>query len=122
IPLDSIQSLEVIAGAPPAEFGDKTSVVIQVTTRSGLGVTEPHGSVTASYGTFGSSTGSFDLALGAARAGNYISVSGLNTGRVLDPPEFTVIHDKGNEENVFDRADFKLSNIDTVQLNLGFTR
>jgi len=36
IPLDSIQSLEVIDGAPPAEFGDKTSVVIQVTTRSGL--------------------------------------------------------------------------------------
>src|SRR5205823_6501858 len=31
IPLDSIQSLEVISGAPPAEFGDKTSVVIEVT-------------------------------------------------------------------------------------------
>src|SRR5205085_4016140 len=37
IPLDSVQSLEVISGAPPAEFGDKTSVVVQVTTRSGLG-------------------------------------------------------------------------------------
>ena len=30
IPLDSIQSMEVIAGAPPAEYGDKTSVVINV--------------------------------------------------------------------------------------------
>src|SRR5258708_18080299 len=29
IPLDSIQSLEVISGAPPAEFGDKTSLVIK---------------------------------------------------------------------------------------------
>src|SRR5262249_35060052 len=48
IPLDSIQSLEVISGAPPAEFGEKTSVVVQVTTRSGLGSKEPHGSVTAS--------------------------------------------------------------------------
>jgi hypothetical protein len=37
IPTDSIQSLEVISGAPPAEFGDKTSIVIKVTTRSGLG-------------------------------------------------------------------------------------
>ena len=27
-PLDSIESLEVISGAPPAEFGGKTSVVI----------------------------------------------------------------------------------------------
>ena len=39
IPIDSIQSLEVISGAPPAEFGGKTSLVIKVTTRSGQGVT-----------------------------------------------------------------------------------
>ena len=31
--------MEVIDGAPPAEFGDKTSVVIVATTRSGLGET-----------------------------------------------------------------------------------
>ena len=52
IPLDAVQSMEVISGAPPAEYGDKTSVVINVTTRSGQGVTTPHGSVTASYGKF----------------------------------------------------------------------
>ena len=50
IPSSSIQSLEVISGAPPAEFGDKTSLVIKVTTRSGQGVTTPHGSATVSYG------------------------------------------------------------------------
>jgi hypothetical protein len=122
IPLDSIQSLQVISGAPPAEFGDKTSVVIQVTTRSGLGAKEPHGSVTASYGTFGTSNAGFDLAYGGQNIGNYISVSGLNTGRFLDPPEFTVMHDKGNQQNIFDRVDFKFSNVDTMQLNLGFTR
>jgi hypothetical protein len=33
VPVESIQSLEVISGAPPAEFGDKTSLVIKVTTR-----------------------------------------------------------------------------------------
>jgi len=27
--------MDVIDGAPPAEYGDKTSLVIQVTTRSG---------------------------------------------------------------------------------------
>ena len=43
IPLDSVQSLEVIAGAPPAEYGDKTSIVINVTTRSGQGMTTPKG-------------------------------------------------------------------------------
>ncbi len=33
IPVDSVQSMEVIEGAPPAEYGDKTSLVIVVTTR-----------------------------------------------------------------------------------------
>jgi hypothetical protein len=47
LPSNSVQSLEVISGAPPAEFGGKTSLVIQVTTRSGQGVTHPTGSVTA---------------------------------------------------------------------------
>ena len=41
IPVDSIESMEVISGAPPAEYGDKTSVVIKVTTRSGQGMTTP---------------------------------------------------------------------------------
>ena len=122
IPSSSIQSLEVISGAPPAEFGDKTSLVIKVTTRSGQGVTIPHGSATASYGSFGSATGAFDLAYGGPKWGNFIAVDGLNTGRFLDPPEFSVIHAKGNLEDVFDRIDYQFSEANTVHLNLGFTR
>src|SRR5579884_417572 len=91
IPVDAVQSMEVIEGAPPAEYGDKTSVVIVVNTRSGLGVTQPHGDITASYGTFGTSTGAFDIAYGGQTWGNFIAVNGLNTGRFLDPPEFTVM-------------------------------
>lgn len=122
IPLDSIQSMEVISGAPPAEYGGKTSVVIVATTRSGQGVTTPHGSVNASYGSFGTSNVAADLAYGGAKWGNFISVGGLNSGRFLDPPEFVVMHDKGNEENFFDRVDYQLSTADSLRLNLGFTR
>lgn len=122
VPLDAIASMEVIAGAPPAEYGEKTSVVINATTRSGQGLTTPTGSVTTSYGSFGTSSLGFDLGYGGQNWGNFISVNGLNTGRFLDPPEFTVIHAKGNEENVFDRVDYKVSNADSIQVNLGFTR
>jgi hypothetical protein len=122
IPLDSVQSMEVIAGAPPAEYGDKTSVVIVVTTRSGLGQTLPHGDVTASYGSFGTSNAGFNLGYGGQNWGNFISASGMDTGRFLDGPEFTVMHDRGNEENLFDRVDFKPSWADTVNVNLGFSR
>jgi hypothetical protein len=122
IPLDSIESLEVFSGAPPAEFGGKTSVVINVTTRSGQGVTSPHGAVTASYGSFGTANLGFNLAYGGQKWGNYISANGLDGGRFLDPPEFAVMHARGNQENVFDRADYQVTNDDTLHLNLGFTR
>ncbi len=122
IPSNSVQSIEVISGAPPAEFGGKTALVIQVTTRSGLGATKPTGSVTTSYGTFGSATGAVDLSYGGKNWGNFIEVDGLNTGRFLDPPEFVVFHDKGNELNIFDRIDRQLTAVDSVHLNLNYSR
>jgi hypothetical protein len=117
-----VQSLEVISGAPPAEFGGKTSLVIQVTTRSGQGVTHPTGSITTSYGTFGTATGSADLSYGGKNWGNFIEVDGLNTGRFLDPPEFVVFHSKGNEINIFDRIDRQLTAADAIHLNLNYSR
>jgi hypothetical protein len=122
VPVDAIESMTVIQGAPPAEYGGKTSLVIDVTTRSGQGVTTPHGSVTSSYGSFGTATTGINLAYGGAKWGNFISATGLNTGRFLDPPEFVVMHDKGNEENLFDRVDFQVSAADSLHLNFQYTR
>src|SRR6266702_1713270 len=122
IPANSVQSPQAIQGAPPAEYGGKTSLVIQVTTRSGQGVTTPTGSVSASFGTFGSSTGSVDLSYGGKNWGNFIEVDGLNTGRFLDPPEFVVFHAKGNELNIFDRIDRQLTAADSIHLNLNYSR
>ncbi len=122
LPPDAVQSMQVIEGAPPAEYGDKTSLVIVATTRSGLGVNQPHGDFTASYGTFGTSNSGFDLAYGGDKLGNFISLNGMNTGRFLDAPEFTVMHDKGNQESVFDRVDYKPSDADTINLNFFLTR
>src|SRR3984893_10881477 len=122
LPVDSIQSMEVISGAPPAEYGDKTSLVVKVTTRSGLGQTQPTGSVTTSYGSLWLAAGGGNLAVGGSKWGNFISLNGLNTGRFLDPPEFQVMHSKGNEENSFDRFDFQPTGADSVHLNFGYTR
>ena len=122
VPLDAVQSIEVISGAPPAEYGEKTSLVINLTTRSGQGVTKPTGSVTTSYGSFGTSNVGFNFAYGGDKWGNFISANALNSGRFLDPPEFVVMHDKGNEENLFDRVDYQLSTADSIHVNLGYTR
>jgi hypothetical protein len=119
---DAVQSMEVISGAPPAEFGDKTSLVIKVTTKSGLGVTKPTGSVTASYGSFGTTNLGFNLAYGGQKWGNFIAANGLESGRFLDGPEFLVFHDKGNQENIFDRVDYQVSQKDTLHGNFQYTR
>ena len=46
----------------------------------------------------------------------------MNTGRFLDTPEFVVFHDKGNEQNVFDRVDYQFTPVDAVHLNLNYSR
>ena len=122
LPSDAIQSLQVIEGAPPAQYGDKTSLVIVATTRSGQGVTTPTGSVYSSYGAFGSASGGFNISYGGKNWGNFFELDGLNTGRFLDPPEFTVFHAKGNEQNVFDRVDYDFTQADSVHLNLNYSR
>jgi hypothetical protein len=122
LPVDAIENLTVISGAPPAEYGGKTSVVIVATTRSGQGVTPPHGSVITSYGSFGTSSVAAELAYGGKNWGNFISANGVDTGRFLDPPEFAVFHDKGNEQNFFDRVDYQFSSADSIHLNLGYSR
>jgi hypothetical protein len=122
LPSNAVQSIQVISGAPPAEYGDKTSLIINVTTRSGEGVTKPTGSVSTSYGSFGSATGSVDLSYGGQNWGNFFEADGLNSGRFLDPPEFVVFHDKGNEQNLFDRIDRQFTPVDSMRLSLNYSR
>ena len=122
VPAAAIQSLEVIEGAPTAEYGDKTSLVIVGTTRSGQGVTKPTGAVTFSYGSFGTSNTAVDLSYGGKNWGNFIAANFLQSGRFLDAPEFFVYHDKGNEENIFDRVDRQLGEKASVHTNLQYTR
>ena len=122
LPADAVQSLEVIEGAPPAEYGDKTSLVVVVTTRSGQGVKTPTGSASLSYGSFGTANAAFNVAYGGKSWGNFISVNGLESGRFLDAPEFVVMHDRGNEANLFDRADYQFTQADSMHVNFQFTR
>src|ERR1019366_4996366 len=103
LPTNAIQSMEVTTGTPNVEFGDKTSLVAQITTRSGLGAGKFFGNVDANYGSFGSSGGSVGLGYGTAKFGNFIALDGLRSGRFLDTPEFRPIHDKGNTQTIFDR-------------------
>jgi hypothetical protein len=122
IPLDALQSTEIISGFPDAEYGEKTSLVMNATTRSGLGSTRPTGSVSASYGSFGTTEEAVTLGFGSSRYGDFLAVNGARSGRFLDTPEFAPLHDTGNNESVFDRLDFQPHPKDALHLNLFFAR
>jgi hypothetical protein len=117
LPMNAVQSFEAISGVAPAEYGDKTSLVTVLTTKSGLGQ-KPNGSVSFDYGSFANANTTISLGLGNTKVGNFLSVGGLNSDRYIDSPEFTVLHDKGNSETVFDRLDYAPTAKDTLHLNL----
>ncbi len=120
--VNAIQSINVIDGIAPPEYGDKASLVVQTTTRSGLGQRKPEGSVSYSYGSFGTSVGSVALGVGTARYGNFLSFDGTQSGRYLDTPEFRPLHAHGNNENIFDRVDFHPTDADQLQMNVSLSR
>ena len=118
LPVSAVQSMELVTGSPAAEFGDKTSLVADVTTRSGLGLGRPTGEVNLSYGSFGTVGAGFGIGMGNAKAGNFLSADGTGSNRFLDTPEFVNIHDGGNNQTVFDRFDYQPSPVHTIHLNL----
>src|SRR5947209_571386 len=118
LPTSAILSMEIVTGTPDAEFGDKTSLVAAITTRSGLGAMRAFGNVDATYGSFGSVGGSVGLGFGNAKIGNFLAVDGIRSGRFLDTPEFRPFHDVGNNQTIFDRLDFQPTGKDVFHLNL----
>src|ERR1039457_4121967 len=74
LPTSAIQSMEVVTGTPDAEFGDKSSLVANITTRSGLGTPRLFGNADATYGSFGSPGGSAGLGFGNAKIGNFLAL------------------------------------------------
>ena len=119
---EAVQSMEVITGVAPAEYGDKSSLVVHIVTKSGLGQPRPAGSVSASYGSFNSPTFEANLGGGSHVVGNFLSVSGLRTDRFLDPPELAAVHDTGNRQSFFDRVDVHPNDANTFHLNLQAAR
>lgn len=122
LPANAVQSMELITGAPDAQYGDKSSLVVNAVTKSGLGAAHPFGSFETGWGFFGTYTGSATLGVGTAQFGNFTALNGIRTGHFLDTPEFQPIHDIGNNESFFDRLDFLSGPRDSFHLNLFLAR
>lgn len=122
VSLNALQSIEVREGAPGADVGDKTSLVIVAQTRSGLDQRTPHGSFALTRSSFASSTASANVAVGSARLGSFTAMDALNSARFLDTPEIEALHASGNAQNLFQRVDYKVTDATRVQLNASLSR
>jgi hypothetical protein len=122
LPPNAIQSMEIITGSTPAEYGDKTSLVVNAITKSGLNQKKPTGSFSTTYGTFGTIGQDASLAYGNEKAGNFVTFNFERSRRFLDSPEFSVLHDKGSAGSIFDRIDYSPNSKDTFHLNLFLAR
>ncbi len=119
---DAVQSMEVITGVAPAEYGDKSSLVVHIVTKSGLDQPNPSGTVLGTFGSFSSPAFEANIGGGSHTVGNFVSVSGLKTDRFLDPPEFEALHDHGSNASFFDRVDAHTSVNSTFHLNVQAAR
>lgn len=117
LPANAFQSLEFVTGAPSAEYGNKTSLVVNGVTRSGLGL-QPTGSLDTYYGSFGTYGEDATFGFGTAKFGNFIVANSSRTARFLDTPEFTPFHDKGNNATIFDRIDYQPTGRDSTHLDI----
>jgi len=122
LPANAIQNLQLITGAPDAQYGDKSSLVVNATTKSGLGQTVPAGSLETYWGSFGTWGENATYAAGTPEFGEFIALDGVRTGHFLDTPEFLPIHDIGNNETIFDRLDYQPTGRDAFHLDLFVAR
>src|SRR5262249_57690599 len=69
---DAVQSMEVITGVAPAEYGDKSSLVVHIVTKSGLDQATPAGSASFGYCSFSSPTRHGNIGAGTHQNGQFI--------------------------------------------------
>jgi len=116
IPANAIESIEAVYGGTPAEYGDKTSLVVTAVTRSGLGQ-KAHGDFAVEYGSFGTVNQKADVGFGKAKWGQFFAINSSRSGRFLDSPERTPFHDIGNNMNVFSRTDYQPDSMNMLHLD-----
>jgi len=113
----NVEALEVYTGNFPAEFGNKVSGVVNVSTKSSLGKGDFfHGSLGGSLGSFDAGEGSVEVGGGTERWGYYASLAGGQTHRFLDPVSLDNLHNGGNNQSLFTRLDFAPTSSDFLHL------
>src|SRR5258708_2888993 len=99
------QGIEIIYGNVPAEFGEKIGAVINLTTKSGLGLGKAKTEVFVGGSKFSTFEAGASVGGGTQTFGYFGSVNGSKSDRFLDPVNFDNLHNHGSTFRGFLRLD-----------------
>jgi outer membrane receptor protein involved in Fe transport len=91
---EMFETVDLISGMFPAEFGNRFGGVVDVTTRSGFDLNR-HGSVEVGGGAFKTKDATVEYGGTAGKFGYYFFGNGFTTDWYLNPPEPEQLHDYG---------------------------
>jgi len=117
----SINSIEVLTGAIPAEYGgDRIGGVVNIITDRFEDIPEgTYGTITGGAGNESQSDGQFDT---VSRFGNnelFLSFNNSSTARGIDAPTLTAVHDASSANDEFGRWVTKLNDQSTIAVDFG---
>ncbi len=114
-----VESLEVITGGISAEYGGKPVVVVNVTTKSGLGTLNGlEGEASFGVARFRTAEAGFNARGGTDSFGWFVSGAASESDRFLDPVNFENLHNHGRTGRLFSRFDWILGSQDTLRFSL----
>ena len=105
IPVRLIQTLEILSGGMPAEYGDRLSAVVNLVTRQGG--EHDDGNVQLRYGSYQTTEVGAAYSTTEGKLGAFVGGSYLYSQRALDPPSIDpILHDTGTTGRIFTRLDW----------------
>ena len=117
------QSMEIIYGNVPAEYGEKVGAVINLATKSGLG-SPFKANIQSGLARFGTFEEGASVMGGTQTWGVFASVTGSWSDRFLDPVNPGNLHNGGDTERAFLRLDYatpKMTDILRLTVLAGYT-
>jgi hypothetical protein len=112
-----IQSVNVITGGFPAEFGNRFGGILDIVTRSGFDANN-HGSVSVGAGDYLRDNVAFDYGGHTQNFGYFAYGQAFQSDRFLNTPEPLRFHDRGRGSRVFAQLDYRPGSSDSFKLAL----
>jgi hypothetical protein len=111
------ETVDLMTGGFPSEYGNRFGGVLDITTRSGAEL-GGHGDLNFRGATLDNYDFNADYGGQAGRLGYYVFVDGFTSGRYLDPPEPRELFDFGKGSRATTQLDWRSGTNDTFRLLL----